>query len=720
MKKNYLLTMLIILISLSSFGQLGVTTFNTAADAGSNYSSATWLDGSNLGSGFGTWELTNSATNGGVYVGDTGQGADSFGLYSENSGNFASAERDLSSDLKMGESILVSVGHTATINGEVLLQLLDGNDVAFTLKFVGGTSNWQINDGGSDFEIGQAYAANTSLDFSFSYNEDGTYSYSFGSANGSNFNATNLISGIKSIKFQSINQGGSQNFGFNNLSIDSKYTIAGTSTVASDANITVPYLDVQTGSTLNIGTTSGVNVSGNLTANGNLNITNGSSLKVDGTSTGSNITYNVNVADTDWHLMSSPVEGEGYDLNWVNDNLIDNTTRTVGTNVGIATYVNTSDTNGDWIYVQDNAAGNFNTGEGYSIKRDATTSDISFIGTLKTDNASIAITANDIGGAEQNRWTLIGNPFASFIDVANLLALTSNGTALENSREALYVWNGTIYDPITTGHIHPGQGFFVNSNVASTLIAINQDMLAHQTEVKFYKNANSDISINLMLKDEKYTKFTEINYIADKTKGLDRKFDLGTFTGTSSSFDVFTQLIENNEGVDFMRQALPNNDLETMIIPVGVKAVANKEITFSANANNLPTDLKIFLEDRLTKTFTRLDETNSSFKVTLSENVNGIGRFYLHTKTSSVLSTDNVVLNNISIYKTNRSTLRITGLSQEKASVKLFNMLGKQVVNTSFTSNGVQDITLPTLATGIYIVQLETAQGNLNKKITLE
>jgi hypothetical protein len=47
-------------------------------------------------------------------------------------------------------------------------------------------------------------------------------------------------------------------------------------------------------------------------------------------------------------------------------------------------------------------------------------------------------------------------------------------------------------------------------------------------------------------------------------------------------------------------------------------------------------------------------------------------------------------------------------------------MLGKQVLNSDFTSNGVSDIALPKLATGIYIVHLATENGTLNKKITLE
>jgi hypothetical protein len=135
---------------------------------------------------------------------------------------------------------------------------------------------------------------------------------------------------------------------------------------------------------------------------------------------------------------------------------------------------------------------------------------------------------------------------------------------------------------------------------------------------------------------------------------------------------------------------------------------------------NLPTNLKVYLEDKENNTFTRLDEINSSYTVTLSEKTDGIGRFYLHTN-SSVLNTDTVELENISIFTKNATTLRVVGLSQEKANIKLFDLSGKQVLNTSFNANdGVYNVNLPQLATGVYIAQLENENGKINKKIVLE
>jgi hypothetical protein len=84
-----------------------------------------------------------------------------------------------------------------------------------------------------------------------------------------------------------------------------------------------------------------------------------------------------------------------------------------------------------------------------------------------------------------------------------------------------------------------------------------------------------------------------------------------------------------------------------------------------------------------------------------------------------VLSIADATLDNVSVFTVHNS-LRIVGLQQGKASVKLFNILGKQVLNAAFESNGMKYISLPRLTKGIYIVQLETAEGTLKKKIILE
>ena len=165
--------------------------------------------------------------------------------------------------------------------------------------------------------------------------------------------------------------------------------------------------------------------------------------------------------------------------------------------------------------------------------------------------------------------------------------------------------------------------------------------------------------------------------------GLDPGKDLGKFNGVNSFLNIYTNLIENNEGIAFEKQTIPSSAIETIEIPLGVKAMAGKEITISASSINLPEGINVFLEDRELNEFSNLNDAN--YKIVLDKELNGEGRFYLHTSSKSALTVDNnLVLNNISIYKANESTLRIVGLQQGKASFKLYNVLGKQIITSSF------------------------------------
>jgi hypothetical protein len=145
--------------------------------------------------------------------------------------------------------------------------------------------------------------------------------------------------------------------------------------------------NVQINHNISIGTTTGAAVKNlDVDASAALTIASGGSLIVSGTSTG-NLTYNVGINDTNWHLISSPVVGEQYNAAWITANNISSGT-TDTDNRGISTYDNgtANGATGHWRYYQE-ALGDltFESGKGYSLKRTSGT-DYGFTGTYKTDN----------------------------------------------------------------------------------------------------------------------------------------------------------------------------------------------------------------------------------------------------------------------------------------------------------------------------------------------
>jgi hypothetical protein len=156
-----------------------------------------------------------------------------------------------------------------------------------------------------------------------------------------------------------------------------------------------------------------------------------------------------------------------------------------------------------------------------------------------------------------------------------------------------------------------------------------------------------------------------------------------------------------------------------MIIPVGVNAISGTSITIDASINNFPSGINIYLEDKQDNSF-KLLEADANFSTTLENSLSGIGRFYLHTTSTSLSVNDLITSNNLSIYNTNRENLRIAGVQNGTATIQLYNILGKEVLRTSFEGNGVNDITLPNLANGVYIIKLAIENGIINKKIIIQ
>ena len=458
-----------------------------------------------------------------------------------------------------------------------------------------------------------------------------------------------------------------------------------------------------------------------------LTIASGATLKATNTFT-ANVTYNRTLTNgSQWYYMSSPVVGETYNDAWATANSV---ISGQNNNKGLSWYDNTSyDTDtgtgdtetGYWRYLQsdDSNNGSFNVGQGYGVITSSSTT-VSFIGTgINTSSQTRAITT------DVSNFNMVGNPFTSFLNLGDFFVDNPKTTVLAETEA--YFWNGSSYDTKTSGlhstyEIAPGQGFFIEAPVDTNLTFDISDTnhLANTAEGADTFQKSSRPEIHLFLSDGATSRYSNIYYIDGTTTGYDSGYDGKLFGGVTQSFALYSHLVSGSEGKHFQLQSLPKDNYENMVIPIGINADAGKEITFSTEVLNLPTGLKVYLEDRETNTFTRLDELGNKYTIILNETSNGIGRFYLHTTESTLSSNTNSVFKNIRIYKTDHTTLRIIGLSPGKTTIKLFNMLGKQLLNSSFTTNDVHDISLPQLSTGIYLIQLESEKGTLNNKIILE
>jgi hypothetical protein len=439
-------------------------------------------------------------------------------------------------------------------------------------------------------------------------------------------------------------------------------------------------------------------------------------------------TFNDNTSG--WTLVSSPTEGE------IKDFTIFNGLQTNENNFGIAPFIGGETTGAVWDYYTGaitvtgdagatgtnplNEAGDFINGKGYSVlpnsalNANTAKGKLRFKGAVPTTDISIVITDSP------NSFNLIGNPYPSFISANTFL----DEAEAQLSEQTIWFWDKANAEYITVNStsgrfISPAQGFFVKSKTGGGTVTFTEAMQSHQASATFNRIENVRPEIQLNITNNGISKNTAIYYYDNKSTGFDNGYDSSVFAGIESSLAVYTKLVSNTDARNLAIQTLPKSDYENMVIPVGVKAAANSEITFSANTLHLQEGLNVYLEDRLNNTFTRLDIENAEYKTTVSDVINE-NRFYLHTKAASALSISTEFLDAVTIYKTDNYNLRINGLQKGSATISIFSVIGKNIMNTSFEASSVKNIALPNLASGVYIVKLQTEEGSLNKKIILE
>ncbi len=147
-----------------------------AEDNAGNYTTGTWTNGSNLGTGFTAWTLGTSTGGGGFagfFVGDSTVGSgninssgQSFGMYANPGGASADAYRGFSSALAVGETFSVRIA-VSFRNGNKGFDLFSSGAMVFNLN-VGG-DQYTVNNAasGNGNLFGGAYSAQTVLTLSF-------------------------------------------------------------------------------------------------------------------------------------------------------------------------------------------------------------------------------------------------------------------------------------------------------------------------------------------------------------------------------------------------------------------------------------------------------------------------------------------------------------------------------------------------------------------------
>jgi hypothetical protein len=455
-----------------------------------------------------------------------------------------------------------------------------------------------------------------------------------------------------------------------------------------------------------------------------------SSLILDGTITDGTSTdvvlynrhVNATASSSGNDLITPPVTGETFDtfIN-ANPNVVSNGANT------LFLFGPFNKTTGAYVTYSNTETAVLIPGIGY---RAGTTDNegLSFKGTVNKGPINVAISNS---GPAFQQWNLIGNPYPSYLNVHDFLNNTTNSVLLNQNNVAMYGYNDndegaskwTIYNLNTTATsklITPGQGFFVATE-ASGSVAFTTSMRRTGNSDDFILGRNATFQnkqLKLQLSRDSQVCTTDFYFNENSTLALDPGYDAGVWGNRAGSFSIYSELVDANTSLDMAIQSLPFENLETMVIPLGIHSHANEQITVSIAESGLPTHIDVYIEDRQNNTFTLL--TASDFVITPDETLAATGRFYLRFS-AETLNTVGSEFDAIKIFTTKTPrALIVSGQIFKDTNLKLYDVRGRLVLTEQLNETTLNHkIDLSKIQDGIYVVELNNQYQRKSQKVII-
>ena len=498
-------------------------------------------------------------------------------------------------------------------------------------------------------------------------------------------------------------------------------------------------ITVASGKSFTVEKTGSVTMSGNFSNSGTFTLNSDSdefSSIIIGGSVSGNITYNryVNsVGTNEWDLIGSPVDGQSI------SSFASANSSTLGTSsniYAIGSYDNATNTWTNYTTSTIGSAGNFDRGRGYQMASvSGGTGILKFTGTPASTTQTQAIINNDAANAGTGkRWNLVANPFPSYIhgntnaDSSNNF-LTVNTDKLHDSYEAIYGYDAdgsgyTAYNNTSSAlNLAPGQAFMVASdNTSSDNISFTTDMRTIVGGDDLIVGDILEDTFELIIKlydgdtELDYTKF----YFADGLSlGLDPGYDAGNFNQGAS---LMSRLVEEDEGVGLVINAMGLENVNDVVVPLEINRESGNSFRISIDTFDIYAGTNVYLEDNVQGTMTLLNEQD--FELTPENNLSGVGRFFIHL-TETTFSIDNEVDTNLlNAYKLDRNNFIIVeGLTVQSGitNVKLYSLLGREILSTELNNSiNTQTISTERIATGVYVIKLQSGNNLITKKLIIK
>jgi hypothetical protein len=283
-----------------------------------------------------------------------------------------------------------------------------------------------------------------------------------------------------------------------------------------------------------------------------------------------------------------------------------------------------------------------------------------------------------------------------------------------------------------SGKIATGQGFFASTKIGATdtKIIFDNTMRVGVNGItgnnsQFFKTKKPDgktvkaieknrVWLNLTNAEGAF-KQTLVGYLTNATNEYDDRFDGESFDG-NEFVDFYS--VNQDKNLTIQGRALPFDENDE--VPLGYRTTINGDFTINIDqVDGSLTNQAVFIEDKLTNTVTDLKSGDYTFN-TVAGTFND--RFVLKY-TSKTLSVDAVDKEDgiLVLYSNNYKTLIIHNnvVDSTVNTVALYNITGQKISNWNVKDSEQTTIQIPikNISSGIYIVKVNTTNGESSKKI---
>lgn len=410
--------------------------------------------------------------------------------------------------------------------------------------------------------------------------------------------------------------------------------------------------------------------------------------------------YFEDIGTTEWYLISPPI-----------NNAI--------AEVYLNQYLDYWDeTSAQWVDILDENTA-LNQGQGYSVRKEFDHLAI-YTGTLNNGDIPISgLTKTTAGSYFDAGWNLVGNPYPSVLDIAQLnfgdQIIAAASVWPHGSSNTYLNWSQGSGGDIEARYIQPGQGFMIQLVSTNQSLTFTNSARKHQNLESFDKSQSEEINPNSLKisltdqdgrSDHTYLKFDE-----EASNAFDPFFDVHKLFGSSSFPQIYSYIdMESGEKASIQATSFPSAG---EFIPLGIQVGSSGNFTLQISGiSQFEADQNFYLIDHREQEFFNLQQDSIySIDIQVSDPPH---RFDLLFDVSTPISSINE--DRCQVYFI-QDQLIVENRSSDAVYEELliYNLLG-QALRSYQIKSGYQIISVD-LPSSFYVIQLRNQNQSFSHKV---